>query len=90
METIQDSVELVETEETKIEQELRTQFDVLFPGDTLESVYVSLSGDMVTITLRFETIQERDYISSRLAGRQKALSLYWDRVVVLDAKTRYV
>ena len=90
IEPINDSVEVVETRETQIEQELRTQFDILFPQDILESVYVSLSWEIVTITLRFETIQERDYISTRLAGRQKALSIYWWVPVVLDAKTAYV
>ena len=38
---------LVETEETQIEQELRTQFDILFPADELQNVYVVLSGDVV-------------------------------------------
>ena len=90
IESIDDSVAVVETRETQIEQELRKQFDILFPQDTLESVYVSLSGEVIDIILRFETIQERDYISSRLAGWQKALSVYWDAPVVLDAKTRYI
>lgn len=89
-ELVDDSVEIVETRETQIEQELRTQFDILFPQDTLESVYVSLSGEVISITLRFETVQDRDYISTRLAGWQQALSVYWDAPVVLDAKTRYI